>query len=200
LQNYDLWGILLIMRKFQVLLGIMFLWNFALRADSYSLLDLAVQNQPLVMTQGNSYYYTLESFYSLPVIGSTSDPRTDFLGVDKIWAPDYPSFEDALLSGDISNKIEIWNTTDMSQTPLFVFTSDPGVSILSGVGSYWGDNGVAYRITMLNGNLNADEFKARGVREGVIYQETLSFVPEPSALSLIAVGLGGLALVRRRRS
>ena len=35
---------------------------------------------------------------------------------------------------------------------------------------------------------------------GVFVAPTLTTVPEPSALSLLAVGLGGLAMIRRRRS
>ena len=46
-----------------------------------------------------------------------------------------------------------------------------------------------------NGNLNNG-----GYADGGIGFRIASSVPEPSALSLLAVGLGGLAMRRRRRS
>ena len=48
------------------------------------------------------------------------------------------------------------------------------------------------------------ESESRGSLDPVVHSEYLGFriamVPEPSALSLLAVGLGGLAMIRRRRS
>ena len=38
------------------------------------------------------------------------------------------------------------------------------------------------------------------VTEGQLFFDNLRVIPEPSALSLLAVGLGGLAMLRRRRS
>ena len=38
------------------------------------------------------------------------------------------------------------------------------------------------------------------VTEGQLFFDNLRVIPEPSAFSLFAVGLGGLAMVRRRRS
>ena len=60
------------------------------------------------------------------------------------------------------------------------------------------------------GEMRLDQFTSAGLR--VKFQESVggwyhttpgtitSLVPEPSALSLLAVGLGGLAMMRRRRS
>jgi hypothetical protein len=38
------------------------------------------------------------------------------------------------------------------------------------------------------------------VIDGQLFFDNLRVIPEPSALSLLAVGLGGMAMMRRRRS
>ena len=45
-----------------------------------------------------------------------------------------------------------------------------------------------------------DDGNGNNYDHGVFVSPTLTTVPEPSALSLLAVGLGGLAMMRRRRS
>jgi hypothetical protein len=51
-----------------------------------------------------------------------------------------------------------------------------------------------------NGDIDNVHVYDRSLSDTEVYQLHLATVPEPSALSLLAVGLGGLALVRRRRS
>ena len=65
----------------------------------------------------------------------------------------------------------------------------------SGSGSIWEGISSGYTIPTATGTFNQTEQKFY-VSDGRQYQ----VVPEPSALSLLAVGFGGWALLRRRRS
>ena len=65
----------------------------------------------------------------------------------------------------------------------------------TGSGTIWGGSGSGYTIPTATGTFNQIEQKFY-VSDGRQYQ----VVPEPSALSLLAIGLGGLAMLRRRRS
>ena len=61
-----------------------------------------------------------------------------------------------------------------------------------------------YTSGLINGSLNAFKLYAGDLHdtqgERNLYANNLEIVPEPSALSLLAVGLGGLTMIRRRRS
>jgi len=68
--------------------------------------------------------------------------------------------------------------------------------------NYRGREGGAYDSTTTTGDLGKDSIYNDGYSEFPNYSPAgfrITTVPEPSALSLLAVGLGGLAMMRRRR-
>ena len=74
-----------------------------------------------------------------------------------------------------------------------VFESESVITIISPIGTY--HPGYIIPRQSLSGTFNQAEQRFY-VSDGRQYQ----VVPEPSALSLLAIGLGGLAMMRRRRS
>jgi len=61
--------------------------------------------------------------------------------------------------------------------------------------------GGTIEITMDSGSAQISQVGVSVVKDGTLYQKVFAFaIPEPSAISLLAVGLGGLAVMRRRRA
>ena len=77
-----------------------------------------------------------------------------------------------------------WNVADLGITT----TSNSSYLVMD---SPYGRNNIVYEVQTVGSNSAA--------LEGGYMLVTPSAVPEPSALSLLAVGLGGLALIRRRK-
>ena len=55
-------------------------------------------------------------------------------------------------------------------------------------------------VSAFSSPINSFSLGTGGPGGGGVVQTSFDMVPEPSALSLLAVGLGGLAMMRRRRS
>ena len=104
-----------------------------------------------------------------------------------------------LLSNLTSGKVDVkmWVTSNLSIDGNTLVAGTPNASLLGLRDNFSFDN---VRVT---GDY-AGALKLSGLAAATTANEainsTMTSVPEPSALSLLAVGLGGLALVRRRRS
>lgn len=100
----------------------------------------------------------------------------------------------SLTSGKVD--VKMWATSNLNIDANTLVAGTPNASLLGSRSNFTFD-----KITV-NGDY-AGALKLSGLSAATTASETInstvSSVPEPSALSLLAVGLGGLALVRRRR-
>jgi len=122
----------------------------------------------------------------IQTINFTPDPNTSYL----------VAF--GLLSNPTSGKVDVkmWATSNLSIDGNTLVSGTPNASLLGSRDNFSFDN------VRVNGDY-AGALKLSGLAAATTASETinstLSSVPEPSALSLLAVGLGGLAVMRRRR-
>lgn len=173
----------------------------ALMADSLFINNLG--SGPLLMTSGDTYSFAFNNIGSVAWSSTSSVSTPNSSG---FYISSYTDV-DALVSPPDS-----W-TVRMYQTPSA--TDDNLVAILGNTASYtttnpysWSlnegvstDSGGVLQIVMNAGTANVSEIGIKVVKDGTLYQKIFAFaIPEPSALLLFTVGLGGLALVRRRRS
>jgi len=101
----------------------------------------------------------------------------------------------SLTSGKVD--VKMWATSNLNIDANTLVAGTPNASLLGSRSNFTFD-----KITV-NGDY-AGALKLSGLSAATTASETInstvSSVPEPSALSLLAVGLGGLAMMRRRRS
>lgn len=101
----------------------------------------------------------------------------------------------SLTSGKVD--VKMWATSNLNIDANTLVAGTPNASLLGSRSNFTFD-----KITV-NGDY-AGALKLSGLSAATTASETInstvSSVPEPSALSLLAVGLGGLAILRRRRS
>jgi hypothetical protein len=123
----------------------------------------------------------------IKTINFTPDPNTSYLVAFGL----LPS----LTSGKVD--VKMWATSNLSIDGNTLVSGTPNASLLGSRDNFSFDN------VRVNGDY-AGALKLSGLAAATTASETinstLSSVPEPSALSLLAVGLGGLAMLRRRRS
>jgi len=141
--------------------------------SQYQTINLGGQNIPFFQITGMS-----GNFMGRTITGVTSD-RTNLL--------DPRSVENA--PGVVGMYIpNTWNVADLGITT----TSNSSYLVMD---SPFGRNNTVHEVQIVNGSY----INTPSVRIGSGYV-LVTPVPEPSALSLIVVGLSGLALVRRRMS
>ena len=101
----------------------------------------------------------------------------------------------SLTSGKVD--VKMWATSNLNIDANTLVAGTPNASLLGSRSNFTFD-----KITV-NGDY-AGALKLSGLSAATTASETInstvSSVPEPSALSLLAVGLGALAMIRRRRS
>ena len=101
----------------------------------------------------------------------------------------------SLTSGKVD--VKMWATSNLNIDANTLVAGTPNASLLGSRSNFTFD-----KITV-NGDY-AGALKLSGLSAATTASETInstvSSVPEPSALSLLAIGLGGLAMLRRRRS
>jgi hypothetical protein len=123
----------------------------------------------------------------IQTINFTPDPNTSYLVAFGL----LPS----LTSGKVD--VKMWATSNLNIDANTLVAGTPNASLLGSRSNFTFD-----KITV-NGDY-AGALKLSGLSAATTASETInstvSSVPEPSALSLLAIGLGGLAMMRRRRS
>ena len=123
----------------------------------------------------------------IKTINFTPDPNTSYLVTFGL----LPS----LTSGKVD--VKMWATSNLSINGNTLVSGTPNASLLGLRDNFSFDN------VRVNGDY-AGALKLSGLAAATTANEainsTMTSVPEPSSLSLLAVGLGGLAVMRRRRS
>ncbi len=123
----------------------------------------------------------------IQTINFTPDPNTSYL----------VAF--GLLPSQTSGKVDVkmWATSNLSIDGNTLVSGTPNASLLGSRNNFSFDN------VRVNGDY-AGALKLSGLAAATTANEaissTITSVPEPSALSLLAIGLGGLAMMRRLRS
>jgi len=140
-------------------------------------------------SNGNGAYFSNYSSYNDPMMGGTyTNPA--HVGAASIGLMEVSS---SLLNNgstvDASTALSNWSRVIPQVTGNEQFI---GLAAYAGGQTYYGWAG----FTFLNGVFTVQEAAFNSIPNSGI---TISGVPEPSALSLLAVGLGGLAMMRRRR-
>ena len=137
---------------------------------------------------GNGAVFSNYSSFNDPDMGTFTSPA--YVGATNIRLMEISA---SLLSNgstvDASTALSNWSrvTPQVTGNEQFI-----GLAAYAGGQTYYGWAG----FTFLNGVFTVQEAAFNSTPNSGI---TISGVPEPSALSLIAIGLGGLALVRRRK-
>ena len=137
---------------------------------------------------GNGAIFSNYSSFNDPDMGTFTSPA--YVGATNIRLMEISA---SLLSNgstvDASTALSNWSrvTPQVTGNEQFI-----GLAAYAGGQTYYGWAG----FTFLNGVFTVQEAAFNSTPNSGI---TISGVPEPSALSLIAIGLGGLALVRRRK-
>ena len=89
---------------------------------------------------------------------------------------------------------------------LLSYQTGGNIDVNSSTGGYWaarfnaGDGNFNYAYVQVDVTSSGMTFGMAGVETTPNVAITAGAVPEPSALSLLAIGLGGLAMLRRRRA
>ena len=139
---------------------------------------------------GNGAYFKNYSSYNDPIMGGTRTSPA-YVGATNIRLMEVSS---SLLNNgstvDASTALSNWSRVIPQVTGNEQFI---GLAAYAGGQTYYGWAG----FTFLNGVFTVQEAAFNSIPNSGI---TISGVPEPSALSLCAVGLGALAMMRRRRS
>jgi len=139
---------------------------------------------------GNGAYFSNYSSYNDPYMGGTFTSPA-YVGAANIQLMEVSS---SLLNNgstvDASTALSNWSRVIPQVTGNEQFI---GLAAYAGGQTYYGWAG----FTFLNGVFTVQEAAFNSIPNSGI---TISGVPEPSALSLCAVGLGALAMMRRRRS
>jgi len=137
---------------------------------------------------GNGAHFSNYSSFNDPFMGTFTSPA--YVGATNIRLMEISA---SLLSNgstvDASTALSNWSrvTPQVTGNEQFI-----GLAAYAGGQTYYGWAG----FTFLNGVFTVQEAAFNSTPNSGI---TISGVPEPSALSLLAIGLGGLALVRRRK-
>jgi hypothetical protein len=137
---------------------------------------------------GNGAHFSNYSSFNDPFMGTFTSPA--YVGATNIRLMEISA---SLLSNgstvDASTALSNWSrvTPQVTGNEQFI-----GLAAYAGGQTYYGWAG----FTFLNGVFTVEEAAFNSTPNSGI---TISGVPEPSALSLLAIGLGGLALVRRRK-
>ena len=137
---------------------------------------------------GNGAHFSNYSSFNHPFMGTFTSPA--YVGATNIQLMEISA---SLLSNgstvDASTALSNWSrvTPQVTGNEQFI-----GLAAYAGGQTYYGWAG----FTFLDGVFTVKEAAFNSTPNSGI---TISGVPEPSALSLLAIGLGGLALVRRRK-
>ena len=137
---------------------------------------------------GNGAHFSNYSSFNDPFMGTFTSPA--YVGATNIRLMEISA---SLLSNgstvDASTALSNWSkvTPQVTGNEQFI-----GLAAYAGGQTYYGWAG----FTFLDGVFTVKEAAFNSTPNSGI---TISGVPEPSALSLLAIGLGGLALVRRRK-
>ena len=157
---------------------------------------------PLLASQANNYFafdvspetgndVLINGAARLVLYRSPAGPQYfDFLYSNSIDFSSYPTYASFVLDG--SGSLVILDVTER----LTIALADNPILITSGNTGYFRIVGYGANGSAGAGRIVSDQSVDFGLNGSI----SSSSVPEPSALSLLAFGLGGLAMIRRRRS
>jgi len=165
----------------------------------------ALDSTPFEMSAGNTYSFSFSgveavTWTSVSLLPSQTANFSSFTLL---------SYSDvnALRSPEDAWTVKMYQGPSASEANLFAVlgntetytTSNPwSWSLINGVTA---NPGGTIQINMDSGSAQISQVGVSVAKDGTLYQKVFSFaIPEPSALSLFAIGLSGLAMLRRRRS
>jgi hypothetical protein len=162
-------------------------------------------SRPFEMSAGNTYSFSFSSIDSVAWT-STSSLLSQTPNSSSFFIYSYDDVN-ALRAPDDAWNVRLYQGPSATSANLFAIlgstesykTSNPySWSLMNGVSA---NPGGTIEITMDSGSAQISQVGVSVAKDGTLYQKVFAFaIPEPSALSLFAIGLGGLAMMRRRRS